>query len=129
MRRHRTDDMRLVADMRGSRIGGKPVGLCGRPGGDVFLHESVQRSGAVIRDHAEPRPANRQSSFFSAFNLGGAGDKQLAIVAAALAARRRIVLGPEGNVSLSTSTKPLSGERPGATVAMRSFTANSQALL
>ena len=39
MRRHRTDDMRLVADMRGSRIGGKPVSLCGRPGGDVFLHE------------------------------------------------------------------------------------------
>src|SRR5208337_100852 len=100
MSRHRTDDMWLVADMKGSGIGGKSVRLGGCPGGNVGPHESVQRAGAIIRDRAEPHPAKRRPSFLSAFNLGGAGDKQLALVAAALTTRRWIVLGAERNVRL-----------------------------
>ena len=97
MRRHRPDDMRLMAEMRHSGIRGKPIGLAVAPVAILFFMNACGvLVSAEIRDRGQPRPAQRRFSLFSAFDFDGPGDKQLAILAAALTARGPIILDPKG---------------------------------
>ena len=79
--RHRPDDVRIVAHMGHTGVGGKPIRFGGCAGDNIVLQECVQRAGAIIRDDTKPRPAEHRLSLLSGPDFGGSGDQQLAIVA------------------------------------------------
>ena len=87
---HGADHVGLVADLGCAGIGWPAVGLCGAAGYHVGGHEAMQAGGGEVVDGGQP-DAPRDGKRTRAEDLHGAGDQQLAIVAAALAAGGRVL--------------------------------------
>ena len=120
---HRSNHMGLVPDVVGTGIGGPAVGLGGGVFGKVVGEEAMQAGGGEIVDLGKS-----DASGLAVVDLNRAGDQKLALGAAAAAAP---VMGSslerQGKVVSSASTRPLRGERPGATMASLSLAARNQA--
>lgn len=96
---HLADDARVVGDVGGARVACPAVGLGGGAGGEVCGEEGVQAAGGEVRDLRQAYAAWAAIGAAVA-DLDGAGDEQLALVAAAAAAGRRVVLGAAGDRGL-----------------------------
>jgi len=85
---HRADDMGIVGDAGGAGISGPTIGLGGGAGRDVGGEEGVEAGGRVIGGLAE---ANAPGAKAAVFNLDGANDQHLALMAAPATVGDRIV--------------------------------------
>src|SRR5260221_13089652 len=93
--------MGLMRHVRGAEIGCKPIGLGEGTRGDVVLHEGAQRLGAIVRDRCKSHAPESQLTLLPAFDLGRAGDDELAGGAAYPTASGRMVLGTKANCGLA----------------------------
>src|SRR6201993_2555219 len=85
---HRADDMGIVGDAGGAGISGPTLRLGGGAGSDVDGEEGVEAGGRGIGDLAE---ANAPGAKAAVFDLDGADNQYLALMAAPATARDRIV--------------------------------------
>src|SRR6201984_3824283 len=84
---HPADDMGIVSDAGGAGISGPTIRLGGGAGSDVDGEEGVEAGGRVIGDLAE---ANAPGAKAAVFDLDGADNQYLALMAAPATARDRI---------------------------------------
>ena len=92
MRGHVSDDVGIVSDARGARVGRPPVGLDRGARRDIGGDKAVQRSGGEVLDRGQANASGR-----IVFNLDGGGDEHFALARAAAAAGDRIGLGSQRN--------------------------------
>ena len=121
--RHLADHMGIMMDA-GAGIAGQPVGLGGGPGGEVGGEEGVQTGGRIIGDLFE---ADSAGAGTAVPHLDGADDEDRALMAAPAAAGGGSFLLRHGSSVSSTSTRPASRVRPGASMLRRSLAQSSQA--
>ncbi len=120
---HGANDVGLVALGRHSGVGRPTVGFGGSGWGDVVLDEGVQAGGGEVVDAGESDTARPAASDFD-----GAGDEQLAVVAASVSASDGVVfrsmidrglidfhqVGQGVALGIGHGAAELGGQQPGA---------------
>jgi hypothetical protein len=120
------DDMGIVGEARGAGIAGPSVSLGGGTGGEVGGEEGVQAAGRVIGHLAQPDAAGPSTTVL---DFDGADDQDLALVAATATARQGSFLLRQVISVSSTSTRPASRPRSGASILQRSLAQSNHAVL
>jgi hypothetical protein len=123
---HLADDMRIVGEAGSAGISGPTIGFGGGAGDEVGREKGTEAGGRVIGDLVQPDAAGTKTSVL---DLEGADDQHFALMAAPAPAGDRIVLAGHMISVSSTSTRPASGFRSGASMLRRSLAQSSQSEL
>src|SRR5260370_20841308 len=108
---HLTDDMGLVGEAGGAGISGPTIGLGGSAGGEIGGEEGMKAGGRGIGHLAQADAAGA-----AVRDLRRAGDQHFALMAAPATAGGGSVFASASDLGFSTSTRPASGLRPGASM-------------
>ena len=116
------DDMRIVSDAGGPWVSRPSVGLGGRPRCEIAGNEGMQTLGRIVGHLGKTDAAGTVI-----LDLDRPDDEDLALVTASAATGQRIMLLRQAISVSSTSIRPASGLRLGATMLWRSLAQISQA--
>ena len=123
---HLADDMGIVVDAGSAGIGGPSVGFGGGAGGEIVGDEGMQAVGRIVGHLVQADAAGAGAAV-----LAPRRRRRSASCPDGCARRRRSAgsfLLRQGISVSSTSTRPASALRPGATMLRRSLPHSSQAL-